>query len=72
MVKELEFLTHAEVTILADRRRRGPYGLNGASAGAVGRNLHDGREVPGKTRFGVEAGGRVRIETPGGGGHGED
>lgn len=69
IVKELEFLTPADVTILADRRRRGPYGLGGASAGAPGRNLHDGAEVPGKTRFGVATGGRVRIETPGGGGH---
>src|SRR3954471_12734340 len=37
IVREIELLTDAEVTLLADRRDRGPYGLNGAADGAPGR-----------------------------------
>jgi N-methylhydantoinase B len=74
VIREYEFLTEAEVTLLSDRRETAPYGLAGGAAGACGRNtLVRGRvrrALPGKTRFAVAAGDRVRIETPGGGGHG--
>ncbi|MCA2970014.1 MAG: hydantoinase B/oxoprolinase family protein [Acidobacteriaceae bacterium] len=70
IVREFEFLTAAEVTILSDRRARGPYGLAGGDSGQPGRNLLNGRPLPAKCRFAVEAGDRVRIETPGGGGWG--
>lgn len=70
VVKELEFLEPAEVTILADRRKQGPYGLAGGGSGQPGRNALNGRELPGKIRFPVKPGDRVAIETPGGGGHG--
>ncbi len=70
IVKQLEFLEPAEVTILSDRRRRGPYGLAGGSAGQPGRNALNGDPVEGKARFHVRPGDRVTIETPGGGGHG--
>ena len=33
IVREYEFLTRADVTILSDRRERGPYGLFGRQAG---------------------------------------
>lgn len=68
--RELEFLTEAEVTILSDRRVRGPYGLAGGEPGRPGRNLLNGRPLPAKCRFAVKAGDRLRIETPGGGGWG--
>ena len=42
----------------------------GGGPAAKGRNTHDGRDVGGKSSFDVAAGGRVRIETPGGGGFG--
>jgi N-methylhydantoinase B/oxoprolinase/acetone carboxylase alpha subunit len=74
LVREYEFLEEAELTILSDRRLRGPYGLSGGRAGKPGRNtlLSNGREhgLEGKTRRIVKPGERVRIETPGGGGWG--
>jgi len=44
--------------------------LGGGKPGAAGRNFIDGRRVKGKIQAAVRAGVRVRIETPGGGGHG--
>jgi N-methylhydantoinase B len=70
IVRELEFLTAAEVTILSDRRLRGPYGLAGGDSGKTGANQLDGVTLPGKTRVEVRSGQRLRIETPGGGGWG--
>jgi N-methylhydantoinase B/oxoprolinase/acetone carboxylase alpha subunit len=66
IVRELEFLDHADVTILSDRRKRGPYGLQGGAAGKPGNC--GGR--PSKTRFTIQPGEMLRIETPGGGGWG--
>ena len=37
IVREIELLADAEVTLLADRRDRGPYGLHGGLDGAPGR-----------------------------------
>lgn len=74
IVREYEFLAGADVTILSDRRLRGPYGLQGGEAGAPGRNtLFRGKKatvLAGKTRFAVEEGDVFRIESPGGGGWG--
>jgi N-methylhydantoinase B len=75
IVREIEVLTDAQVTLLADRRSRGPYGLAGGADGAPGRTLiirRDGsaEELPGKTSVRLRSGERVRIESPGGGGWG--
>jgi len=75
VIRELEFLAPAQVSILSDRRSRGPYGLAGGSDGAPGRNWviragGDPEELPGVCSLTVRAGDRVRIETPGGGGFG--
>ncbi len=75
IVREIEVLTDAQVTLLADRRTRGPYGLAGGSDGARGRSIiirQDGseEEIPGKTSVRLRAGDRIRIESPGGGGWG--
>jgi len=75
IVREIEVLTDAQVTLLADRRSRGPYGLSGGGDGARGRTLiirNDGteEELPGNTSTRLQAGERVRIESPGGGGWG--
>ena len=74
IVREIEFLAPAEVTLLGERRRVAPYGLAGGEAGAPGRDVltRGGRtrRIPAKVTLGVEAGDRLRIETPGGGGFG--
>jgi N-methylhydantoinase B len=76
IVREIEVLTDAQVTLLADRRSRGPYGLAGGADGASGHTLivrRDGSQeaIPGKTSIRLGSGERVRIETPGGGGWGK-
>jgi N-methylhydantoinase B/oxoprolinase/acetone carboxylase alpha subunit len=76
IVREFRFLAPAEVTILSDRRVRGPYGLAGGEPGKTGRNtlLRPARkpvELPAKTRFEIAADEVLRIETPGGGGWGK-
>lgn len=74
--RELRFLEPAEVTILSDRRARGPWGLAGGGPGAPGRNtLIDGetgteRTLDAKIRFEIRKGDTLRIESPGGGGWG--
>ena len=74
IVREYEFLTAADATLLSDRREHSPYGLRGGGSGAPGRALHiqNRREttVAAKSRIAVAAGDRIRIETPGGGGFG--
>ena len=75
IVREFEFLAPASLTILSDRRRRGPYGLAGGSPGFPGRNAllrKDGLEVDveAKACVDIRPGDRFRIETPGGGGWG--
>ena len=76
IVREIEVLTDTQVTVLADRRTRGPYGLAGGNDGASGRTIiihNDGseEELPGKTSTRLRSGERVRIESPGGGGWGK-
>jgi N-methylhydantoinase B len=76
IIREIEVLTDAQVTTLADRRSRGPYGLAGGADAASGRTTivrDDGSEqqLPGKTSVRLRPGERIRIESPGGGGWGE-
>jgi N-methylhydantoinase B len=75
IIREIEVLTDCEVTLLADRRTRGPWGLAGGSAGAPGKASvirHGGliEEMPGKFSTRLRKGERIRIESPGGGGWG--
>ena len=75
IVRELEMLTDATVTLLSDRRTTRPYGLAGGADGAPGRTTiirSDGSTeiLPSKTSIRLRRGERVRIETPGGGGWG--
>jgi N-methylhydantoinase B len=76
IVREVELLSDAEVTLLADRRSRGPYGLNGGADGSPGKTeaiLSDGttQHLPGKTSIALKKGSRVRISSPAGGGWGK-
>ncbi len=75
IVRELELLADSEVTLLADRRSRGPYGLQGGADGSPGKTeiIHaDGRReaLPGKASVRLKKGAKVRVESPGGGGWG--
>jgi len=74
IVRQFEFLAPCEVTILSDRRLRGPYGLSGGEPGLPGRNtlIRGSKTIAlrGKERFEARPGDRLRIESPGGGGFG--
>jgi N-methylhydantoinase B len=73
--REMELLHQAQITLLTERRRFAPYGLAGGESGQPGRNLliRDGQEseLSGKATLTLQAGDVLRIETPGGGGHGQ-
>ncbi len=70
VVRELEALAPMEFSLLTERRRHAPPGAQGGGDGAKGRNLLDSEELGPKARGRLEPGQRLRIETPGGGGHG--
>jgi N-methylhydantoinase B len=76
VVREIETLVPARISLLSDRRKRAPYGLSGGEAGKLGRAaiVHKGktRKIGSKGSYQLEAGDRVRIESPGGGGHGPE
>jgi N-methylhydantoinase B len=63
--------TDATVSLLTERRRTAPAGIEGGEDGATGENLVDGEAVPAKASVDVEAGTTVSVLTPGGGGHGD-
>jgi N-methylhydantoinase B len=75
LVREIEVLADAQVTLLSDRRKFRPYGLAGGEPGIAGRAVHvcgkERREIPAKSSLRVKKGAVVRIETPGGGGWGK-
>jgi N-methylhydantoinase B len=76
VVREIETLVPARMSLLADRRTRAPYGLDGGGDGKPGRDsvISGGRaaRIDAKGSRDLKAGDRVRIETPGGGGHGRE
>ena len=74
LIREIELLGAAQVTLLSDRRIFAPYGLHGGDDGAKGRSLvienSTEKELPGKCNIQTTTGAVLRIETPGGGGWG--
>lgn len=70
LVREIELLEDASVTLLTERRRRPPWGLAGGAPGLPGANRLNGQPLPGKVHLRARAGDRLLIETPGGGGWG--
>ena len=75
VIREIETLAEARMSLLADRRRNAPYGLHGGEDGKPGSAaiVSDGkaRKIGSKGSWELTAGDRVRIETPGGGGWGK-
>jgi N-methylhydantoinase B len=72
VVRELQALREMTFSLIAERRRHAPRGADGGGDGAPGRDLLDGRPVPGKLTGTLRPGQRLRIETPGGGGFGHE
>ena len=75
LIRELAFEAPTEVTLLTERRRLAPYGLQGGEPGKCGENrlYHEGEEklLPGKIHFRAELGDLLTIASPGGGGWGK-
>ncbi|MFC2161452.1 hydantoinase B/oxoprolinase family protein [Acidobacteriota bacterium] len=75
IIREFEFLEHAQVSIISERRKFTPYGILGGQNGRKGRNFLISTEnkktlLRGKINFKIKPHERLRIETPGGGGYG--
>jgi N-methylhydantoinase B len=75
VIREIQFLSRAQVTVLSDRRKIAPYGLQGGHPGMPGRNRIVRRsgiveDISSKCSLWVEPGDTLSIETPGGGGWG--
>ncbi len=70
VVRELEALAPMTYSLITERRRHAPPGAAGGDPGSPGRNLVDDEEVPAKATGSLNAGQRLRLETPGGGGYG--
>jgi len=75
VVRSIEFRTPMTASILSERRSFAPYGMKGGKNGARGTNLwmkRNGRTVNigGKASVKVNAGDKIEIRTPGGGGWG--
>lgn len=72
--RRVRLLVPARVTVLAERRRRGPWGLAGGAAGSPGVNRVEiagrTRTMPGKFTADLPAGAVVSVASPGGGGFG--
>jgi N-methylhydantoinase B len=76
IIREIEVLTDADVAILSDRRKRGPWGLAGGEEGAPGKTeivRLDGtvETLKSKDSTRLKKGERVRVSSPGGGGFGK-
>jgi len=75
LVRSLELLTNASVTVLSERRKFQPYGLHGGESGKSGENwLVEGdarKKLPSKFNRQCQAGEVIEMKTPGGGGYGE-
>ena len=75
IIREYELMRPSTVTMLSERRRFAPWGLQGGQPGIPGRNVllrvnGEKEELTGKFTRQLDAGDRLRIETPGGGGWG--
>ncbi len=72
VVRELQALSEMTFSLISERRRHAPRGAAGGAPGAPGHDELDGRALEGKATGRLPAGGRLRIETPGGGGFGDE
>lgn len=73
--REIEFLEECELSLIGERRRHRPWGLDGGEPGACGEDwlIRPGtapERLPAKTTLTVAPGSRLLVRTPGGGGYG--
>jgi N-methylhydantoinase B len=75
IIREIELLAPAEISLITERRRLSPYGLEGGEPGCCGENtlISDDTKLPlpSKGNFHAESGDVLSVYTPGGGGFGE-
>ena len=71
VVRSVKVLEPASLSLLTDRRRHPPGGVNGGEPGAVGENLLNDEKLPPKASRELEEGDVVTVKTPGGGGYGQ-
>lgn len=74
--REIEFQTAATLSLMGERRRRGPWGLRGGEPGSPGEDwlVHPSgsrERLGGKVTVEVEPGDKLVVLTPGGGGWGQ-
>jgi N-methylhydantoinase B len=72
VVRELRALEPCRLSLLTQRRALAPRGADGGGDGLPGRNLLNGVQLPAFATVDLEAGDVLRIETPGGGGYGDE
>jgi len=70
LIRSIRLLQPATISLVTDRRRRGPRGVRGGSSGAPGENYLNGHPLPSKATIDVRAGDVLTVYTPGGGGYG--
>jgi N-methylhydantoinase B len=70
IVREIEALAPMRYTLIGERRRHPPRGRDGGADGKPGRDLLNGKPLPGKGEGDLRPGDRLRIETPSGAGNG--
>ena len=77
IVRSLQLLADARVTLMGERRARGPYGLAGGGAGKPGEDRvraragsRPWRRLPAKVQVALPAGSELSVASPGGGGYG--
>jgi N-methylhydantoinase B len=70
VVRRYRVRERCTVTLVTERRSRGPRGAMGGGDGAAGVNRLNGNALPAKCRRELNPGDEITIETPGGGGWG--
>lgn len=74
IIREYQFLVPTQVTIISERRKFAPYGIQGGNPGKKGKNLlisqRKRKILNSKVNLKALPGDILRIETPGGGGYG--
>lgn len=76
IIRDIQVLTDCQVTLLSERRKYQPYGLEGGAPGKCGQNLilrgSKAIHLPSKGTVDLQAEDVLSIRTPGGGGFGSE